>query len=182
MNQNTLKKQLRDRYRRERVQKFIPTNFNVILKAPEILNSTTICSYFSYAQEPSTIEINEAFLADGKKLLLPRVNGLVIEWVQWDGNPTNLKVTKNLTEPTGAAVTDTSDVGAVITPALRIDQEGYRMGQGGGFYDRALPTLPGWKIGLVHAGELTSETLPRESHDIPLDAAATPSLIVRFKR
>jgi len=65
MNQNTLKKQLRDRYRRERVQKFIPTNFNVILKAPEILNSTTICSYFSYAQEPSTIEINEAFLADG---------------------------------------------------------------------------------------------------------------------
>ena len=73
-------------------------------------------------------------------------------------------------------------VGAVITPALRIDQEGYRMGQGGGFYDRALPILPGWKIGLVHAGELTSETLPRESHDIPLDAAATPSLIVRFKR
>jgi len=182
MNQNTLKKQLRDRYRRERVQKFIPTNFNVILKAPEILNSTTICSYFSYAQEPSTIEINEAFLADGKKLLLPRVNGSVIEWVQWDGNPTNLKVTKNLTEPIGPVVTDTSDVGAVNTPALRIDQEGFRMGQGGGFYDRALPTLPGWKIGLVHAGELTSETLPRESHDIALDAAATPSLIVRFKR
>ena len=56
------------------------------------------------------------------------------------------------------------------------------MGQGGGFYDRALPTLPGWKLGLVHTGELTSETLPRESHDIALDAAATPSLIVRFKR
>ena len=182
MNQNTLKKQLRDRYRRERVQKFIPTNFTVILKAPEILNSTTICSYFSYAQEPSTTEINEAFLADGKKLLLPRVNGSVIEWVQWDGNPTNLKVTKNLAEPIGPAVSDTSDVGAVITPALRIDQEGFRMGQGGGFYDRALPTLPGWKIGLVHAGELSSETLPRESHVIPLVDAASHSLIVRFMR
>ena len=104
MNQNTLKKQLRDRYRRERVQKFIPANFNVILKAPEIVSATTICSYFSYAQEPSTDEINNAFLADGKRLLLPRVNGSVIEWVQWDGNPTNLKITKNLTEPTGPAV------------------------------------------------------------------------------
>jgi 5-formyltetrahydrofolate cyclo-ligase len=56
------------------------------------------------------------------------------------------------------------------------------MGQGGGFYDRALPSINGWKIGLVHAGELTSQILPREVHDIPLDAAATPSLIVRFNR
>ncbi len=182
MNQSTLKKQMRDRYRRERVQKFIPSNFNVILKSPEIVSATTICSYFSYDQEPSTTEINQAFLKDGKKLLLPRVNGTEIEWVQWNGDINQLKITKKLTEPIGPAVTDTNDVGVVITPALRIDQEGYRMGQGGGFYDRALPTLPGWKVGLVHAGELTSERLPREDHDIALDAAATPSLVVRFNR
>ena len=182
MNQNTLKKQMRERYRRERVQKFMPSNFNVILKCPEITAASTICSYFSYAEEPSTTEINQALLKEGKKLLLPRVSGSVIEWVQWNGDESALKITKKLTEPIGPAVLDTSDVGAVITPALRIDQEGFRMGQGGGFYDRALPTLPGWKIGLVHAGELTSETLPREPHDIALDAAATPSLVIRFNR
>jgi 5-formyltetrahydrofolate cyclo-ligase len=182
MNQNTLKKQMRERYRRERVQKFLPSNFNVILKCPEIVAASTICSYFSYAEEPSTTEINQALLKDGKKLLLPRVNGSVIEWVQWNGDESALKITKKLTEPIGPAVIDISDVGAVITPALRIDQEGYRMGQGGGFYDRALPILSGWKIGLVHAGELTSEALPHEPHDIALDAAATPSLVVRFKR
>lgn len=182
MNQGTLKKELRDRYRRDRVQKFIPSNFNLILRSPEIINATTICSYFSYAEEPSTTEINLAFIRDGKKLLLPRVNGSDIEWVQWNGEQNQLKITKKLTEPTGPAVTDISDVGAIVVPALRIDQDGYRMGQGGGFYDRALPYMPGWKIGLVHAGELTSQTLPRETHDIPLDAAATPSLVVRFKR
>lgn len=182
MNQGTLKKELRDRYRRDRVQKFIPSNFNVILRSPEIINAKTICSYFSYAEEPSTTEINQAFIKEGKKLLLPRVNGSHIEWVQWSGDQNQLKITKKLTEPIGPAVTDISDVGAIVVPALRIDQEGYRMGQGGGFYDRALPNMPGWKIGLVHAGELTSETLPRETHDIPLDAAATPSLVVRFKR
>jgi len=182
MNQGTLKKELRDRYRRERVQKFIPSNFNMILRAPEIISARTICSYFSYAEEPSTTEINLAFIKDGKKLLLPRVNGSEIEWVQWSGEQSKLKITKKLTEPTGLAVNDVSDVDVIVVPALRIDQEGYRMGQGVGFYDRALPLMPGWKIGLVHAGELTSETLPRETHDIPLDAAATPSLIVRFKR
>ena len=182
MNQGTLKKELRERYRRERVQRFIPSNFNVILKCPEIVSASTICSYFSYAQEPSTTEINQTLIKDGKKLLLPRVSGDEIEWVHWNGDSTQLKITKKLTEPIGPAVTDLSDVGAVITPALRIDQEGFRLGQGGGFYDRALANLPGWTIGLVHPGELSSESVPREVHDIPLNAAATPSLVVRFNR
>ena len=39
-----------------------------------------------------------------------------------------------------------------------------------------------WKIGLVYAGELSSEVLPHEPHDVPLDAAATPSIVVRFNR
>jgi 5-formyltetrahydrofolate cyclo-ligase len=182
MDQSTLKKELRDRYRRERVQRFIPSNFNVILNCPEIFSASTICSYFSFAQEPSTTEINQRLIKDGKRLLLPRVSGNEIEWVHWDGDSTQLKITKKLTEPIGPAVTDLSNVGAVITPALRIDQEGFRLGQGGGFYDRALPKLPGWTIGLVHPGELSSESVPREVHDIPLNAAATPSLVVRFNR
>jgi 5-formyltetrahydrofolate cyclo-ligase len=55
------------------------------------------------------------------------------------------------------------------------------LGQGGGFYDRTLPLLTAWKIGLVYAGELNSEKLPHETHDIALDAAASPSIVVRFK-
>jgi len=45
-----------------------------------------------------------------------------------------------------------------------------------------LPKLTAWKIGLVYAGELNSEELPHEAYDIPLDAAASPSIIVRFNR
>ena len=52
--------------------------------------------------------------------------------------------------------------------ALRIDRDGYRLGQGGGYYDRALPQMSGWKIALVHSGEVTSEVLPRETHDIAM--------------
>jgi 5-formyltetrahydrofolate cyclo-ligase len=173
---------LRDRARRERSQKFIPCNFNVILKAPEIVSASTIASYLSYDFEPSTVEINEAFLRDGKTLVLPRINGNYLEWVTWNGDPNQLIAKKKIMEPQGEALKELSQISAVIVPALRIDQSGYRLGQGGGYYDRALPHLTAWTIGLVYAGELNSEELPHEAHDIPLDAAASPSIVVRFNR
>ena len=173
---------LRDRARRERSQKFISSNFNVILKAPEIESATTIASYISYEYEPSTVEINEAFLRSGKVVLLPRINGDQLEWVRWDGDPANLLTKKKISEPVGPALTDLTQIQAVVVPALRIDQSGFRLGQGGGYYDRALAHMSAWKIGLVYAGELSSEVLPHETHDVPLDAAATPSIVVRFNR
>lgn len=181
MKQSTLKGELRQRLRRERSQKFLAADFNIILDTPEILNASTIASYVSYGVEPSTVEINEAFLKAGKRLLLPRVNGVSLDWIQWSGDKSQLRETKNLMEPVGAAIVDLSGIDVMVVPALHIDDHGYRLGQGGGFYDRALAYLPGWKIGLVHSGELTSEILPREPHDMPLDAAATPSVIVRFR-
>ncbi len=176
------KASLRERARRERSQKYISLNFNVILKAPEIVSATTIASYISYEFEPSTVEINEAFLRDGKVLVLPRINGDQLEWVRWDGDPAQLVAKKKILEPVGDPLTDLSQIQAIVVPALKIDQSGFRLGQGGGYYDRALKNLNAWKIGLVYAGELSSEVLPHESHDVPLDAAATPSIVVRFNR
>jgi 5-formyltetrahydrofolate cyclo-ligase len=173
---------LRERARRERSQKFISSNFNVILKAPEIESATTIASYISYEFEPSTVEINEAFLRDGKVLVLPRINGDQLEWVRWNGDPAQLVAKKKILEPAGDPLIDLSQIQAIVVPALKIDQSGFRLGQGGGYYDRALKNLNAWKIGLVYAGELSSEVLPHESHDVPLDAAATPSILVRFNR
>ena len=151
------------------------------MNSPEIITASTVASYFSYGVEPSTTEINKAILKAGKRLLLPRVNGEHLDWIAWDGDESKLKVTKNLSEPTGTPVTDLDSIEVIVVPALHIDQNGYRLGQGGGYYDRALAQLLGWKIGLVHTGELSSQDLPHEAHDIALDAAATPSIIVRFK-
>jgi 5-formyltetrahydrofolate cyclo-ligase len=146
------------------------------------VSATTIASYISYEFEPSTVEINEAFLRDGKVLVLPRINGDHLEWVRWNGDPAQLVAKKKILEPVGDPLTDLSQIQAIIVPALKIDQSGFRLGQGGGYYDRALKNLNAWKIGLVYAGELSSEVLPHESHDVPLNAAATPSIVVRFNR
>jgi 5-formyltetrahydrofolate cyclo-ligase len=176
-----IKTSLRERARRERAQKFMSSNFNVILKAPEIVAAITIASYISYEFEPSTEEINQTFLRDGKTLLLPKINGENLDWIKWDGQSSSLRSNKKILEPVGEAVTDLSIIEAIVVPSLRIDQSGYRLGQGGGYYDRALVHINAWKVGLVHAGELTSEALPHETHDIALNAAATPSILVRFK-
>ena len=173
---------LRQSARRERSLKFAPANFNIILKAPEILAAESIASYVSYEYEPSTLEVNTAFLQDGKKVFLPRISGNLLEWVRWEGEHSSLHLKKKILEPMGEAITDLSVIDAVIVPALRIDQGGFRLGQGGGYYDRALPELNAWKIGLIYPYELVSKEMPHEIHDIPLDAAATPSMLVRFSR
>ena len=174
------KQQIRERARRDRLQKFIPSNFNVILKAPEIQAATGIASYISYETEPSTEEINQAFLRSGKKLYLPRINGDLLEWVNWNGEQSSLRAKKKILEPTGDAIADLSVITAIVVPALRIDQSGFRLGQGGGFYDRALAQVDAWTIALIFPEEISGQPLPREDHDIPVNAYATHDMVVRL--
>ena len=68
----------------------------------------------------------------------------------------------------------------VIVPALAIDYRGVRLGQGGGSFDRALPTLSGWKVALIDSVCFSEEELPEEKHDVRVDAAATEFGITRF--
>jgi len=174
------KAELRKRYRRERRERYVQATFTILLSAPEIKSAKTIASYISVADEPNTQELNRELLKKGVTLILPRVDGKVLQWVQWNGDKSALVEKKKLMEPIGTPITDLTIIDAVIVPALHIDRDGYRLGQGGGFYDQALPIMTGWKVGVVHSGEITGEPLPREDHDFRLSAAATPDLIVRF--
>lgn len=176
------KQALRDRYRRERKDRYVPSSFTFLLNTPEMQGAKCVTSYISTGDEPDTKELNRELIARGVTILLPRVHGKILQWVEWDGDAKSLKEAKGLFEPIGKERDDISDIDVVIVPGLHLDQEGYRLGQGGGFYDRALPTMPGWKVGVVHSGEITSDPLPRESHDIKLDAGATPDLIIRFPK
>ena len=73
----------------------------------------------------------------------------------------------------------------VIAPLLAFDQKGYRLGQGGGYYDATIKALRKEKeityIGLGFAEQAVLFKLPREGHDIPLDYILTPKGIIDFK-
>ena len=173
---------LRNRYRRERKERYLDHSFEYLATSQEFEAAKVIASYFSYGGEPETSDLNSAIIESGKVLLLPRIEGENLQWVQWDGKENSLKIHKKISEPIGEAFQDLQAIDLIVVPALRIDRSGYRLGQGGGYYDRALPQLRAWSIGLIHADEISSEDLPREEWDIPLNAAATPDLVIRFKK
>lgn len=81
-----------------------------------------------------------------------------------------------MTIPSPTEAADTLIPQIVIAPLLAFDGAGYRLGQGGGFYDRTLKALrrqgPVFAIGLAYAGQRIERT-PREPHDQPLDAILT---------
>jgi len=175
------KERLRKRYRLERHDGFIPVEFTNLPEIAEIKDARVIASYVSFGDEPVTDLLNQSLLNAGKTLLLPCISGSEMTLVQWNGEASKLNTKTRIPEPIGEPFNNLAAVDVVIVPALRMDSEGYRLGQGGGFYDRFLPKVSAWKIGLLHDGELSSQKLPREAHDIALDAAATPDLVIRFK-
>ena len=178
------KSDLRKRYRRERSEHAVDTPYSYLIDSQEISSAQVIASYISYGDEPNTAELNQAILAAGKKLLLPRMSedrgDVGLEWVSWNGDPQNLKQRGRILEPIGPADLDLDQIHVVIVPALRVDSDGYRLGQGGGFYDRALAHLSAWSIALIFPEEISGQPLPRESHDIPVNAYATYDIVVRL--
>lgn len=180
MGINEEKSVLRTRYRRERNERYVEHSFEFLADLKEILSSQVVASYISYRDEPDTSALNDKILASGKVLLLPRISGENLEWVSWDGEQSSLSLNKKIQEPVGNQYQG-APAEVIIVPALRIDRSGYRLGQGGGFYDRFLATTGAWSIGLIHPNEISSEDLPRQEWDIPLRAAATPDLVIRFE-
>jgi len=69
----------------------------------------------------------------------------------------------------------------ILMPLLGFDSQGTRLGYGGGYYDRTLahmnkkPRL----IGLAFAAQ-ELDSIPRDSHDVPLDAVITEAGIRHF--
>jgi 5-formyltetrahydrofolate cyclo-ligase len=180
------KEELRTRFRFERGQRSIGGDWLHLLRATELSTSKSIASYLSYGDEPSTVSLNEKIADLGKELLLPRTNAHgEITWIKWQPKMEfeRDRKRKNLMQPIGEVFESSIDV--VILPALRVDRSGVRLGQGGGSYDRALAhgtmATDAWKVALLHDEELSSESLPREDHDVRVDAVALPEILVRFK-
>ena len=164
------KASLRRRLRAQREERYIEHNLLHLLDLPEISQANVIASYSSYGYEPSTLALNEAIITSGKTLLLPRIAGESLEWVQWLGDANQMQQRGNFQEPIGPSISDIQSIDCVLVPALAIDPDGYRLGQGGGYYDRALKDLRAWKHGVVYTFEKMEHDLPRDQWDIPVNS------------
>lgn len=156
---------------------------DVVLTIPAVVDASCVSVYASRVTEPGTGPLLEALAARGVRVLMPVLgSGLQRDWAEYAG-PDDLRERAPGRPPEpggptlGAAALADADV--VIAPALAIDTTGARLGQGGGWYDRALEHIrPGVPVvALVFPEELydaDSRPLPRERHDRLVDAVATP--------
>lgn len=168
------KSELRQLLRKHRAEKYETHSLLHISEIPEVREAQTIASYFSYGDEPDTRALNMHLISLGKNLLLPRIKGENLEWVQWNGSFDQISSQSFIPEPLGDAITDVSAIEVILVPALAMDQAGYRLGQGKGFYDRALKDLSAFTIGIIFPYELLSQPLPIDSWDVPLRKSASP--------
>jgi 5-formyltetrahydrofolate cyclo-ligase len=156
---------------------------DVVLTIPEVVDARCVGLYASRLHEPGTIPLMEELRALDKRILLPVLGaGLQRNWAEYAG-PEDLlqrapgRPPEPSTPSLGPEALELADV--VIAPALAVDSSGNRLGQGGGWYDRALAhARPGVKvIALVFPEEIYDSAvrpLPQEAHDRPVHGVATP--------
>jgi 5-formyltetrahydrofolate cyclo-ligase len=142
-------------------------------------DAQTVMAYMSIAAEFSTMEFVRATLAQGKILVLPKVNR--------DEKKLDLFRVKNIDTHLTPGVWEilepnpercekilAEDIEFVLVPGVAFDVHCNRLGYGGGFYDRLLDDLGPFASLVAPAFALQIvERVPIEEHDIPLNVIIT---------
>ena len=126
--------------------------------------------------EVDTRELIRQALADGKRVGVPRcIDGTRLMEFYEIGSLDDLeKRTFGVLEPVPercALITDFSKSICVV-PALLYDLSGYRIGYGGGYYDRFLAHYPGYKVGVTYVKCIRRRIL-HGRYDVPVSALVT---------
>jgi 5-formyltetrahydrofolate cyclo-ligase len=158
----------------------------VLLEHDEVRRAATVTAYVSVGREPGTSRLIDGLRAAGKRVILPVVlPDLDLDWAVYEGDESLASSRYGLLEPTGPRLgteaVATAD--AALVPGLAVSDQGYRLGKGGGCYDRALARVPlgTFTCVLLYDGEVGLD-VPTEPHDRPVLAAATPSGVTMLGR
>ncbi len=140
-------------------------------KHPAFQKAKTILLYYSLDDEIDT----HSFVAkwcNKKIIILPKVIGNELELKRYDG-PENLeKGAYGIEEPTGKSFLNYSEIDLAVIPGVAFDTQGNRLGKGKGYYDRLLPKLSAYKIGICFPFQLVEE-VPIDQSDISMDEVLT---------
>ncbi|QCZ56974.1 5-formyltetrahydrofolate cyclo-ligase [Streptococcus sp. 1643] len=139
------------------------------LNHPVYQEAKVIATYLSFPHEFQTQGLIEQALKDGKKVLIPKTypKGRM-EFVVY--HPQQLvKTSFGLLEPKGdLEVVDPSQIDLIHVPGLAFTTGGYRIGYGGGYYDRYLEHFAGHTMSTIYPCQVQEFNL--ENHDIPVQA------------
>ncbi len=158
--------------------------FKRVISSKQYLERDTLLTYVSADVEADTRKIIEKGIADGKRVFVPRcVSGTrLMDFYRINSMDDLEKGTFGVLEPKPEKCEKSNDFRGVlcIVPGLSFDMNGYRLGYGGGYYDRFLCSHGGMLLmGLCYC-VCTTGRLPRGYYDKPVDILVTEKYIKRI--
>ncbi|MBE6587519.1 MAG: 5-formyltetrahydrofolate cyclo-ligase [Ruminococcaceae bacterium] len=145
----------------------------------EFLDARTVLLYFPKGSEVDLSSLARIALESGKTVGFPRcvdrenmVFHKVVDLSELESGYYGI-----MESPASAPLCETRG-SIVFVPALSFDSFGYRLGYGGGYYDRFLSEFSGTAVGVTYEACL-AESLPREVHDKKTDYIITESQVKR---
>lgn len=138
---------------------------------PVFTEAETVLLYHSLKDEVYTHEFVEKWKGS-KTILLPIVSGDELELRRYTGKQDMTIGSYGIEEPTGKLFTDFKSINLAIIPGVSFDSQGNRLGRGKGYYDRLLPKLSAYNIGICFSFQVSSY-VPAEEFDRKMDAVLT---------
>jgi 5-formyltetrahydrofolate cyclo-ligase len=144
-----------------------------LLEAVDLSRFATLGVYWAVRGEIDVLGIAAAHLARGGRVALPVVvqPGAPVEFWSWQPKAAMSRGVWNIPIPAQREVLVPE---ALIVPLVGFDPHRYRLGYGGGYYDRTIAAVARrpWCVGLgFEAGRL--ESIFPQPHDIPMDLIVT---------
>ncbi len=175
-----LKAQLRNDLKNKTINYEIRDEIEIISKISGIINYTNvkiIGMYYPINDEPRINAIYDLF--KGKQFALPKMAGNNMILAKYRPGE-NLQIAKGLCflEPIKLEIL-IPDI--IFVPSVAFDISGYRLGHGGGYYDRYLKSYGNnmLKIGVCFQNKLIDK-LPKEEQDIKMDYVVTEKIILKI--
>lgn len=173
---NPTKKELRHQIR---IRKQALTEEDILLRSEQLCqmvlqsdvyrNTKTIYGYLPFNQEVRTQILLSRALADGKQVALPKCVGKEMFFVLVTDLSRICPGSIGAPEPIDSGPIAREKDALVLVPGMVFDHYGYRIGYGGGYYDRFLAAEPEHPtIALCYDFQLVPR-LDAEPHDIPVD-------------
>ena len=123
-----------------------------LLELPSFQEAKTLATYLSFDHEVSTAGLIQVALQLGKRVCVPRTypQGRMV-FVEYD--PDILEKTRfGLLEPNEKGkLVDQSEIDLIHVPGVVFQSKGYRIGYGGGYYDRYLEDFTGKTVSTIYS-------------------------------
>ena len=135
---------------------------------PQFRQAKSMLLYWSTPGEVYTHDFIRRWHGE-KTIILPVVDGERLRLASFAGEESlRQNAAMNLYEPQGCDYSSPETIELSIVPGIAFDRNNHRMGRGRGYYDRLLPQLNTYKIGVCFDFQLF-DAIPYEKYDVPMD-------------